>query len=72
MCDNLSRYRANLWMLLVGEQERNQEDLVMKKVIITAVLASLSLVVQAGDVEAGKKAYETCANCHGAEGKTAS
>ena len=41
----------------------------MKKVIITALLASLSLVVHAGDVDAGKKAYETCANCHGAEGE---
>jgi len=40
----------------------------MKKIIITAVLASLSMAVQAGDVEAGKKAYATCANCHGPEG----
>ncbi len=41
----------------------------MKKIIITAVLASLSMFVHAGDVEAGKQAYATCANCHGAEGQ---
>lgn len=41
----------------------------MKRIIITAVLASLSLAVQAGDVDAGEKAYKTCANCHGAEGQ---
>ncbi|MEM9383690.1 MAG: c-type cytochrome [Pseudomonadota bacterium] len=41
----------------------------MKRLIIAVVLASLNVVAHAGDVEAGKKAYWTCAACHGAEGQ---
>ncbi|MEO0973542.1 MAG: c-type cytochrome [Pseudomonadota bacterium] len=39
----------------------------MKKLIMTAVLASLSVYAHAGDVEAGEKAFWTCSACHGKE-----
>ena len=41
----------------------------MNKLITIVVLLSLSAVVHAGDVAAGKEAYETCSNCHGANGQ---
>lgn len=37
----------------------------MKKLTTIIFLALFSVSLQAGDAEAGKKAYETCANCHG-------
>ncbi len=41
----------------------------MKKLITIIFLSLFSLTLQAGDVEAGKKAYATCANCHGSNGE---
>lgn len=41
----------------------------MKKLLLTAVLCSLSIAGQAQDAAAGKTKYATCAACHGAQGQ---
>ncbi len=41
----------------------------MKKLITIVALIAMNSFVYAGDIEAGKKAYATCVNCHGAEGE---